>query len=136
MLFAETSSLDFFGARTSSGAAMIWWKCWALVFLVRTVADPWRVLNLTMPCIVDSARCSKAIVDRPSKMLCSVGYRIIENSTVLAIRSLSSWLTNVKCSQIVPSGHKLCPMNLTNDPPVKGWSPSFHVSGSCRKQCS
>ena len=54
------------------------------------VADPWRVLNLTMSCIVDRTNYSREIGDRQSRILCSAGNRITENSIVLVILSLSS----------------------------------------------
>ena len=82
--------MDFFGTRKSSEAAMIWCQCCALVFVARTIVDPRHVLNLTMSWIVDGTRCSKEIVDRPSRILCFAGYQITKSSIVLVIRSLSS----------------------------------------------
>lgn len=96
----------------------VWQGC-SLVFAAKVVADPWRLLNLTKPWIVNWMRCSGEIIDRPNRMLCSAGYRVKENLIVLVIRSLSSWLTIIKGNWIVPNGYKLCVVNLINVPP--GW---------------
>lgn len=129
------SSFEFFGAHTNLGANMIWCQCCALVFVAIIVVDPWCVVNLTMPCIVNGTNCSREITDRSSRILCSVGNRVTENSIVLVTLSLSSWLTNVKGNRIVPNSHKLWLVNSTNGPLVRGLSPFFHVSGSYLKQC-
>lgn len=62
------SSFDFFEDHTSSGMAMNWRQWCTRELEVTIVADLTRVLNLTIPWIVDGMACSWKSVGRPCKM--------------------------------------------------------------------
>lgn len=92
----QQSSFDFLWAKISYGAAIIWWKTCRRGVLATIVVESVRVLNLTVPWIVDSMAWNLKSVGRLSNILCPVGKQITENSIIRVMLSFPSWLTNVK----------------------------------------
>ena len=89
------------------------------------VADPALVLNFMMLWIMDGmARCWKS-VSPPSKISCSARERTTESIIAHVTLSLQSTIVIVRGRCIVPSGHKLFPVNLVRGPTVEGVKISF-----------
>lgn len=90
------SSFDFFGARISYEAAIIWWQTFWRGVLAAIVAEPIHMLNLTVSWMVDSMACNWKSAGRLTNMFFSVGKWIIENLIICVMLSFPWWLTSIR----------------------------------------
>lgn len=118
-----------------STGCMIVKHCSCFGSVARIMAGPSLVLNFTILCIVDGTAPSLSRSVLPKMMLFSAKCPITTKSTKTVFYRCLSWLVSVRGMWIVPNDHRLCPVNPTNLP-IVGLSPSFHLSGMRRKQCS
>ncbi|CAH1421677.1 unnamed protein product [Lactuca virosa] len=92
----------------------------ACVFRVVTVDEPFVVLNLIVPCIVDGMACNRKRAGHPRIITSSYLCFTNENSIILVTLSFRSWLSSVNGRFMVLSGHNLCPVKPTSGARVGG----------------
>lgn len=108
----------------------------ARVFKVVTVAEPFVMLYMTVPCIFDGIACSQKRAGRPRIKSSSDLCLTTEYSIILVTLSSPPWQSSVNGRFMVLSGHNLCPMKQTSGARVGGIRLLFQDSRSHSRQCS